>query len=121
MFMEWENEYFEKFWAAYPKKVAKDKARVAFWKSFVGENTLISMLSWIEKAKRSRQWADSQFIPHPTTFLNQKRWEGDVPEPLPLPKRDTIGLNTCECEMSDEYKAAIKAKADQLFGWATGK
>ena len=34
----------------------------------------------IEKQKKSAQWTknDGQFIPHPTTWLNGKRWEDEV-------------------------------------------
>ena len=35
----------------------------------------------LEKHKRSDQWTKDggQFVPHPATWLNQKRWQGDAP------------------------------------------
>ena len=38
------------------------------------------LLTAIEKQKESAQWSkdNGQFIPHPTTWLNGKRWEDEV-------------------------------------------
>lgn len=70
---------FESFWAAYPRHVAKDKARTAFGK--VPKSEIPELMAALEKHKRSDQWTKDggQFIPHPATWLNQKRWQGDAP------------------------------------------
>ena len=39
------------------------------------------MLKSIEAWKKSEQWQDKQYIPHPSTWLNGKRWEDEVPAP----------------------------------------
>ena len=68
---------FEKFWAAYPRKEGKQKARAAFDKVTVPLETLLAA---IEIQKQSAQWTkdNGQFIPHPTTWLKGKRWEDQV-------------------------------------------
>ena len=73
------SDAFETFWAAYPRKVAKDKARTAFGK--VPKSEIPALMESLEKHKRSDQWTKDggQFIPHPATWLNQKRWQGDAP------------------------------------------
>ena len=39
------------------------------------------MLKAIEKQKGSEQWTkdNGQYIPHPSTWLNQSRWEDELP------------------------------------------
>ena len=70
---------FEKFWTAYPRKEGKQKARAAFEKVTVPLETLLEAL---ERQKTSAQWTkdDGQFIPHPATWLNGKRWEDQLPQ-----------------------------------------
>jgi hypothetical protein len=66
---------FGVFWESYPRKVGKPAARKA-WNAIVGiENhsgeVLAGLSRWIPT------WTDPQFIPHPATFLNQRRWEDE--------------------------------------------
>lgn len=76
-----ETEDFETFWRAYPKKVGKPKAQVAFvrakgrYDGTVG--FLVRVLDAIEHQRRSRQWLEDggKYIPHPTTWLNRDGWE----------------------------------------------
>ena len=42
------------------------------------EELLAEMLDAIDKQKKSNQWQEAQFIPHPTTWLHGRRWEDDV-------------------------------------------
>ena len=72
-------EGFDRFWAAYPKKVGKQAAKKAF--KSVNE-PLESLLTAIERQKGSDQWSKNggQYIPNPATWLNQGRWEDELPE-----------------------------------------
>lgn len=40
------------------------------------------MITALEKQKQSKQWLkdNGQYIPNPTTWLNQKRWEDETQE-----------------------------------------
>ena len=71
------REDFEKFWSEYPKKVARKEAEKAFSRVKV---ELSVVLSGLDKWKKSEQWTkdDGQFVPHPTTWLNQERWNDEV-------------------------------------------
>lgn len=73
-------ELFEVFWLAYPSKVGKDAARKAFHKRKPCESLLSEMLAAIEVQKRSDKWTKDggQYIPHPTTWLNQGRWMDEI-------------------------------------------
>lgn len=69
------NDAFDRFWAAYPRKVGKADAKRSFSKlRGVKTETLIAA---IERQKQSLQWQkdNGQYIPNPATWLNQGRWE----------------------------------------------
>ena len=68
---------FDAFWSAYPKKTGKEAARKSFARAKADIGT---MLSALEVQKQSEQWTknNGQFIPNPTTWLNQGRWEDEV-------------------------------------------
>ena len=77
---------FEAFWIAYPPRegirTGKQTARTA-WRR-VSEADVAPLMATIERLKRTKQWTrdDGKFIPHASTFLNQRRWEDD-PAPAP--------------------------------------
>lgn len=73
-------DHFDTFWKAYPKKVGKGAAEKSFKKLKVDKDLLDVMLKAIENQKQSKQWSDKQFIPNPSTWLNQRRWEDEVEE-----------------------------------------
>lgn len=74
------NDCFDRFWAAYPRKVGKEKARRAFEKLHPGEADLQQMLEELERQRNAYHWGKEnwKFIPHPATWLNQRRWEDET-------------------------------------------
>lgn len=88
---------FEQFWSAYPRKINKQGALKAFEKVDIPVETLLAAL---ENHKRSAQWVKDggQFIPHPTTWLNQRRWESELPEDNSIPKGASGILGEAELE-----------------------
>lgn len=68
---------FERFWTAYPRKVAKPAAVKSWMRLKPESETLNAILSAVATAKLSDDWRkeDGKYIPHPTTWLNQRRWE----------------------------------------------
>ncbi|MVB11340.1 hypothetical protein CAFE_20530 [Caprobacter fermentans] len=72
---------FDTFWKAYPKKVGKGAAEKSF-KKYKPDDTLLSaMLKAIIVQKDSKEWTkdEGQYIPNPSTWLNQRRWEDETP------------------------------------------
>ena len=69
---------FEKFWDVYPHKVGKKPAKLVWGKIKPDDGLLEKILSAVEKHKQSRQWQQKQFIPNPSTWLNQERWKDEV-------------------------------------------
>lgn len=72
-----DDALFEEFWKAYPKKVGKDEARKAFDKRNPTTALVAAMVEAIATARASDQWKreKGQFIPNPSTWLNQGRWK----------------------------------------------
>jgi hypothetical protein len=72
-----ENNIFEAFWEVYPRKIGKGSARTAFEKAIKKEKpeTILQVATFY--ANKS-DLPDLQFIPHPTTWLNQERWHDDL-------------------------------------------
>lgn len=73
-----ENPLFDIFWKAYPRKVSPTAAKKSFAKLKVDEELLNKMLRAIEQQKKTDQWKDPKYIPHPSTWLNNGRWEDEV-------------------------------------------
>lgn len=75
-----EDGSFNQFWAAYPRKVKKQEAMKAFSKISKKEELLERILKAIEQQKQTPQWVkqNGEFIPHPSSWLNGRRWEDEV-------------------------------------------
>ena len=71
------KKQFEDFWSVYPKRVKKQKAKEWFEKNKPTEELFVIMMTALKKFVNSKEWKESngQYIPHPTTWLNQRRWE----------------------------------------------
>lgn len=78
------QERFERFWEAYPKKVGKKAAQAAFGKLKPNDELVKKMLSTLGWQAKSEQWQrnSGQYVPNPTTWLNQGRWD-DKPSAVP--------------------------------------
>lgn len=71
---------FDRFWAAYPRKVGKGAARKIWTKLNPSDDLILKMISSLEKQCSSSQWQKDggQYIPHPSTWLNQERWDDEI-------------------------------------------
>lgn len=69
------SESFEKFWSAYPKRVGKQAAEKA-WKKIKPDSRELIFQDLADRPKLDQNWLkdQGQFIPNPTTYLNQGRW-----------------------------------------------
>ena len=76
---------FDRFWKVYPKKVGKGAAEKSFAKYKPDDQLTDTMIRAVEAARRSPQWQreGGQYIPNPATWLNQRRWEDEMPQAIP--------------------------------------
>ena len=72
---------FDAFWLAYPKKVGKQAALKAWSKLKPDAELTQTILQAVEYQRKSAQWKrdGGQYIPNPATWLNQGRWEDELP------------------------------------------
>lgn len=75
------TEQFEKFWNEYPEKKGKGKA-YDVWNRLSQQEKDICIVAIVKQVKNNhfRNKSGVDYIPHPTTWLNQKRWEDEVKE-----------------------------------------
>ena len=73
------SEDFLSFWKEYPKKVGKGDAFNKWKKAKLtraDKEDILTALSW---QKKSDRWSDSKgrYIPNPSTYISQRRWEDE--------------------------------------------
>jgi len=77
---------FIEFWKHYPNKV-KEAAAIAAWKSGKLEGIADKIVADV-KLRCDTEWKgqDMHYIPHPTTYLHQRRWEDET---APTERKDS--------------------------------
>jgi hypothetical protein len=83
------THHFAEFWRHYPKKVGKHEAQKAFLRLHPDASLLDRMLKALAVACASDQWRrdDGKFIPHASTWLNNRRFDDVVEPPADRPLR----------------------------------
>jgi len=125
---------FALFWAAYPKKVGKGAAEKA-WQRAKGNQHLQTILQALEQQKRSAQWRKDggAYIPNPATWINQRRWEDELPteddspqekarteawwasEEATLRMASKLGMIARGGESWHEFRERIRAKLEEAM------
>lgn len=109
---------FDKLWSVYPRHEGKQAALKAFEKINPDDELLERMINAIIAQKKSAQWADPQFIPHPATWLNGHRWEDEPTQARPHEKR--VLAQQYEQRDYDEQEMRDILGTRSLFEEATG-
>ncbi len=69
------DETFTEFWQVYPRRVAKPAAEKC-WRR-LSKSDKRAALQFLARA----EWPEEKkFIPHPATWINQRRWEDELPD-----------------------------------------
>ena len=81
---------FANFWNPYPRKTAKVQAQKAWAKLNPSPALQAQILAALAAQCKSEQWTKDggAFIPHASTWLNQRRWEDQLPTQATAPKAD---------------------------------
>lgn len=70
---------FDDFWAIYPKKDAKQAAVKAWMKLKPDDDLKQAIIAGVQRDIDGRwKGAERRYIPNPTTYLNQRRWEDEI-------------------------------------------
>ena len=85
---------FESFWQEYPKKIGKGAAYKSWKKVDISNGMVKKILSAVSLQKKTEDWVkdNGRFIPHPSTWLNQARWDDEV-ESM---QSSSVGRDACE-------------------------
>ena len=83
---------FDRFWAEYPRRVAKREAQKA-WRQLAPDDALTDRIcEAVRHARECDQWRrdGGRYIPHPATWLRRGSWDDEQTvriDPLPEPSR----------------------------------
>lgn len=93
------EELFPKFWELYPKKRAKSKALESWMKLDFSNGLFDKITSSLKAQIKSEDWKRDrgQYVPHPATWLNQRRWEDETTPTAPLEIRHKC--TSCQQEL----------------------
>lgn len=72
---------FERFWARYPRHVAKKDAMKA-WARLTDEQTVRAFEALPDHVAFWRSRGEVQYIPYPATWINGERWEDELLVPV---------------------------------------
>ena len=99
----YKKENFEEFWKEYPRKVNKFKTEEWFKKNNPNEETFNLILNKLKQMKKTDSWKkeNGKYIPYPTTWLNQKRWE------------DELDFSTTPVETEEERIKRLEREVEQ--------
>ena len=88
------DDVFDIFWNAYPKKIGKVYAKKCFEKIKPSAELVDKMVIAINEQKQTDMWKESngKYIPNPSTWLNQQRWDDIVEVETAKPKYKNIGV-----------------------------
>jgi hypothetical protein len=115
---------FNVFWEAYPRKDNKKVSKTRFMN--LSPKLYPQIMEALAVHKQSKQWQTPEYIPQPSTWLNQQRWEDEVKAVAPIdpmeayalelvkkypPENDTIA----EFRFSAKYGAQNLLKFKNLF------
>ena len=102
---------FNDFWKLYPRKVAKKAAEKA-WKNMTFTEQTKALEAVTQHVKYwETKGTDMEFIPHPSTWLNQGRYDDEIVITQPKAKIDKSWMFTNE---------GIEAKARELGVYGNG-
>lgn len=73
------SDEFEQFWSEYPKRVGKGGA-FKLWKKIPATDRQAILADLPVRRRTHDPWLSDggKYIPNPTTYLNQRRWEDDI-------------------------------------------
>ena len=78
----YKEKEFDRFWKAYPRHEAKQTAKQKWMRLNLTPDLMNTIMTAVEQQKQSDQWNrdGGQYIPMPSTWINQKRWEDELPQ-----------------------------------------
>lgn len=76
-----QDQLFARFWACYPRKVAKRQAKITWAKLRPDVDlvqTMLAALAWQSQLPSAVE-EDGKYFPHASSWLNGERWDDEMP------------------------------------------
>ena len=105
---------FASFWALYPRKTAKAEAQKAWAKLSLDHSLLELITAGLATHIACADWVkeDGKYIPHASTWLNQRRWEDS-----PKPAGNVVKINRHTGFDQRDYTAGLIEREDGTNGF----
>jgi hypothetical protein len=102
------EQRFAEFWSAYPNKTGKGAARICWQKRKPSAEMAACILDAVAAQARSERWQDQggRFVPNPATWLNQERWDDELPPATARASPNGTHRNGDDRSWRDEYLRA---------------
>lgn len=68
---------FELFWLGYPRKERKGRARKSYISALQNGAKHEEIIAGLERFSAAKPWGSPEYIPHPSSWLNDERWRDD--------------------------------------------
>jgi hypothetical protein len=111
------SQEFLLFWQAYPTGCRGKAGKGAAYKSWQRQKLnkhLPEVIAALAKWKKSDQWTKDfgAYIPNPATWLNQKRWEDELPKEAngPIAPPDPAKISDRESELYRRYDPSLRTQ-----------
>ena len=113
------REGFERFWEMYPRKEGKMKAKEAYIRSDVDSHVILQAL---QRQMSQEQWQrdGGRFIPYPSTWLNQRRWEDEPNTKASARKPDAKEIAAVRRLMEDDTDSGTPGNCPGIGHWGGG-
>lgn len=94
---------FSEFYQAYPKKRDKARARKSFFKIKNLPDVFPQLMKGLEQQKLSADWKKDggKYVPYPSTWLNDERWEDELATQVQPPAQGPVHLTQADMERRD--------------------
>src|SRR5262245_31027190 len=109
-----DDESFQKFWALYPRRVAKLAARRAFDKAIASGADPDALIAGAQRYAVERAGEPVKFTKHPATWLNAGCYD-DEPPGVPIIDEDGNPVGYAD-EQEDEEEDLIKQMTREAYG-----
>lgn len=99
-----QEKHFDEFWAIYPKKTGKQAAFKSWQRVKPTAELHNRIIAAVTAATKTEQWQreNGRYIPNPTTWLNQGRWDDEIAEVI------------TDAQQRSNYKQDYKMTAGQI-------
>ena len=105
---------FDSFWKLYPRKTAKAEAQKAWAKLSLDHSLLELITAGLATHITCADWVkeDGKYIPHPSTWLNQRRWEDS-----PQPAGNVVKINRHSGFDQRDYTSGLTQREDGTYAF----